>query len=311
MKRAKFDSVISVSRLRSIQVLMGLLFLYFFLVTLEIPLISKLGFGLESYELISAPFDDNSKFSRLSSVVELSQDPVFPSRKAKMGFSLPHRKMGEFKTISGLIFDEKAFDSLDKDEFSELHKVVRDAFVAGKKLFQDIESGKVQREVVSQTQNRTESCPNSVTLWGSEFLAGGKIMVIPCGLTLGSHITVVGTPRWAHEEKDPKITLVKDDNEIVMVSQFMMELQGLKTVDGEDPPRILHFNPRLKGDWSGRPVIEQNTCYRMQWGSAMRCDGWKSKPSEDTGEEIMLSMHFFFRFCIRYRLVVVIVALVC
>ncbi|KAF2282545.1 hypothetical protein GH714_043753 [Hevea brasiliensis] len=42
-----------------------------------------------------------------------------------------------------------------------------------------------------------------------------------------------------------------------MVSQFMMELQGLKTVDGEEPPRILHFNPRLKGDWSGKPVIEQ------------------------------------------------------
>ncbi|PHU25835.1 putative beta-1,3-galactosyltransferase 17 [Capsicum chinense] len=28
---------------------------------------------------------------------------------------------------------------------------------------------------------------------------------------------------------------------------------GLNTVDGEDPPRILHFNPRLKGDWSGKP----------------------------------------------------------
>ncbi|XP_016443763.1 hydroxyproline O-galactosyltransferase GALT6 [Nicotiana tabacum] len=277
MKRARFDSVISVSRLRSIQVLMGLLFLYFMLVTLEIPLISRFGFELESSQLISTPFDSNSKFSRLNS---MSQDPVFTS---KMGLSLPKRKMGEFKKISGLIFDEKTFDSFDKDDFSELHKVVRDAFVTGKKLFQDIESGKVESELVSLTQkNRTESCPDSVSLWGSEFVAGGKIMVIPCGLTLGSHITVVGRPRWAHAEKDPKITLVKDDEETVMVSQFMMELQGLKTVDGEDPPRILHLNPRLKGDWSGKPVIEQNTCYRMQWGSAMRCDGWISKPSEET-----------------------------
>ncbi|KAK4376758.1 hypothetical protein RND71_003054 [Anisodus tanguticus] len=159
-------------------------------------------------------------------------------------------------------------------------KMREDAFVAGKKLFQDIESGKTQSELTSRTQNRTESCPNSMFLWGSEFMAGGKIMMIPCGLTSGSHITVVGTPRLGHEENDPKITLMKDDDETVMVSQFMMELQGLKTVDGEDPPRILHFNPRLKGDWSGRPVIEQNTCYRMQWGSAMRCDGWKSKPMD-------------------------------
>ncbi|MFQ6648397.1 hypothetical protein Gotur_021030 [Gossypium turneri] len=71
-------------------------------------------------------------------------------------------------------------------------------------------------------------------------------------------------------ENDPKIAVLREGDESVMVTQFMMELQGLKTVDGEDPPRILHFNPRLKGDWSGKPVIEQNTCYRMQWGSALR-----------------------------------------
>jgi hypothetical protein len=107
--------------------------------------------------------------------------------------------------------------------------------------------------------------------------------VIPCGLTLGSHITVVGTPRWTHSEYDPKISVLKEGYESVMVSQFMIELQGLKTVDGEDPPKILHFNPRLKGDWSGKPVIEQNTCYRMQWRSAMRCESWKSRADEETG----------------------------
>jgi len=94
----------------------------------------------------------------------------------------------------------------------------------------------------------------------------------------------VGTPRWAHAERDPKIAVVRDGDEAVMVSQFMMELQGLKAVDKEEPPRILHFNPRLRGDWSGKPVIEQNTCYRMQWGSALRCEGWKSRADEETGE---------------------------
>jgi hypothetical protein len=44
-----------------------------------------------------------------------------------------------------------------------------------------------------------------------------------------------------------------------MVSQFMVDLQGLRAVDGEDPPHVLHFNSRLRGDWSGRPVIEHNT----------------------------------------------------
>ncbi|KAG4208630.1 hypothetical protein ERO13_A03G145200v2 [Gossypium hirsutum] len=89
-------------------------------------------------------------------------------------------------------------------------------------------------------------------------------------------------PHWAHAEYDPKIVILKEGDESVMVTQFMMELQGLKTVEGEDPPRILHFNPRLKGDWSGKPVIEQNTCYRMQWGTALRCEGWKSRADEET-----------------------------
>ena len=93
--------------------------------------------------------------------------------------------------------------------------------------------------------------------------------MIPCGLTLGSHVTVVGEPLRAQRK----------------ACQFVMELQGLKTVEGEEPPRVLHLNPRLRGDWSGKPVIELNTCYRMQWGTAIRCDGWKSRAGEDTGKK--------------------------
>jgi hypothetical protein len=69
----------------------------------------------------------------------------------------------------------------------------------------------------------------------------------------------------------------------VMVSQFVVELQGLRAVDGEDPPRILHLNPRLRGDWSQHPILEHNTCYRMQWGTAQRCDGTPSNDNDDKG----------------------------
>lgn len=61
----------------------------------------------------------------------------------------------------------------------------------------------------------------------------------------------------------------------------MIELQGLKSVIGEGPPKILHLNPRIRGDWSRRPAIEHNTCYRMQWGTAHRCDGLPSKYDDD------------------------------
>ncbi|KAL3511196.1 hypothetical protein ACH5RR_030597 [Cinchona calisaya] len=275
MKRGKFDSLISLGRIRSIQILMGFLFLYLLLMSVEIPLFLRTGLGPESSELdstisvnslpIRSPDAANENF--------VKESPVFP---------FPERKMVEFKKVSGLIFNENAFDSVNKDEFSELHRAARDAFVAGKKIWEEIESGNVKTELETRAQNRTVYCPNSVVLSGEEMLKKGKLMDIPCGLTLGSHITVVARPRWAHSEHDPKIAILREDIESLMVSQFMMELQGLRAVDGEDPPKLFHFNPRIKGDWSGRPMIELNTCYRMQWGSPLRCEGWKSKAYEET-----------------------------
>ncbi|XP_019164731.1 PREDICTED: hydroxyproline O-galactosyltransferase GALT5-like [Ipomoea nil] len=211
--------------------------------------------------------DSAAMAERSPNFVSGEKPPVSGQRitqETKMGLRLRQRrrtgeKSEKNKKFSGLVIDENSFDG-----GSELRRAVRDAFVAGKKLLAELESGKAGTELGDRTQNRNESCPDSVALTGREFLQKGNSTVIPCGLSLGSHITVVGTPRRAHPE-----------------SQFMMELLGLENVDGEDPPRILHFNPRLKGDWSRTPVIELNTCYRMQWGNAIRCDG-KSNTDEET-----------------------------
>ncbi|KAL2543072.1 putative beta-1 [Abeliophyllum distichum] len=279
MKRAKFDSLISMSRLRSIQVLLGFLFLYLLLVSFEIPLVLRTGLGLESSEVEST----ETTFISHPIIRSVNDNQFSRKEKEKQVFRLPERKMGEYKQISGLIFDENAFNSVSKDEFSELHRAARDAFVLGNKFLEECESGKTRSEVENRTMKiAVDPCPNSVFLSREDFVKKGNLMVIPCGLSLGSHITVVGNPRWAHVERESRIALVKEEGETVMVSQFMMELQGLKAVDGEDPPKILHFNPRVKGDWTGRPVIEQNTCYRMQWGSAQRCEGWKSRADEET-----------------------------
>ena len=80
---------------------------------------------------------------------------------------------------------------------------------------------------------------------------------------------------------------------LVSVSQFVVELQGLKSVEGEDPPKILHLNPRLRGDWSKRPVIEHNNCYRMHWGTAQRCDGLPSEVAEEMLGTILSSSYSF------------------
>ncbi|QCD79046.1 hypothetical protein DEO72_LG1g2683 [Vigna unguiculata] len=60
-------------------------------------------------------------------------------------------------------------------------------------------------------------------------------MVLSCtNPLLWLHVMVVWMPRWAHAERDPKIPVVRDRDETVMVSQFMMELQGLNVVDKEE-----------------------------------------------------------------------------
>lgn len=225
-----------------------------------------------------------------------SKEEVVEQQEAPKRFGLvvqpPRQSRDNNHTIvSGLVFLESLFDTdgsgnIRNGNISKLQKSAKSAWVVGKKYWQELESGKVRITVTVPKKNGSESCLHSILIDGSEFRQNGNVMVLPCGLTLGSHITVVGIPRPPHAESDPKITVVRDPKG-VMVSQFIMELQGLKSVDGEDPPRILHFNPRLKGDWSGKPVIEQNTCYRMQWGSALRCEGWRSRADEETGMSLL------------------------
>lgn len=168
------------------------------------------------------------------------------------------------------------------NELSVLERMADEAWTLGLKAWEEIEKFDVKETVENNIyEGKPESCPSWVSLSGEEMANGDRVMFLPCGLAAGSSITVVGTPHYAHQEFLPQLIKRRNGDGLVMVSQFMVELQGLKSVDGEDPPKIFHLNPRLKGDWSQRPVIEHNTCYRMQWGTAQRCDGLPSKTDDD------------------------------
>lgn len=288
MKRGKFDSLMSPSRLKLLQILMAVVFFYMLFMSFEIPLVLRTGLGSASGDEMNSFISDAlPRPLALESEGDFAakDTPVRPSDDTLRSFGGAPRRTPtrEFKKVSGLVFNDTVFDAnVGGGKSSELHRAAKHAWAVGRKLWDELESGRIQKYTIGKQEKMSEQCPHSITLSGSDFKARNQVLVLPCGLTLWSHITVVGTPRWAHQEYDPKIAVLKEGDESVMVSQFMMELQGLKTVDGEDPPRILHFNPRLKGDWSGKPVIEQNTCYRMQWGSALRCEGWKSRADEET-----------------------------
>ncbi|KAI0527437.1 hypothetical protein KFK09_003038 [Dendrobium nobile] len=279
MRRSKFELAISIARQRSLQILLLIAFFYAFFIFYEFPFVSRRIYPPSGGAATAAVLATEEE-------TDLNYAPVRPFKESlRLSQSaaprhhpdISHRRRSS-SVVSGLIFNPPP--QLVDGNFSELHKSARDAWEVGRKLFEELRS---RMASAPSDENRTdEKCLHSIMINGKDFMKGGRVMILPCGLTLGSHITLVAKPYRAHAEHDPKISILKDGDEAVMVSQFMMELQGLKTVDGEDPPRILHFNPRLKGDWSGRPVIEQNTCYRMQWGTAQRCEGWKSRADEET-----------------------------
>lgn len=266
MKRVKQDTLLLLpKRLKLLQIFMALMLLYSVFTTFE----------------IETPLAFRTGFVSVSSLLETEHQNTH-HRKA----SLHQKPMQELQKVSTLCFNEALNDTnVIKNKFSKLHMAARDAWIEGKRIWEEVQSVKTENVAKFMSENLSDTCNHSISLSGSEFREQKGIMVLPCGLTMWSHVTVVGTPRWGHwEHHHPKISVVKDEDEMVMVSQFMMELLGLKADDKEEPPKILHFNPKLKGDWSGRPVIEQNTCFRMQCGSPLRCEGWKSRADDDTGD---------------------------
>ncbi|XP_062203037.1 hydroxyproline O-galactosyltransferase GALT2-like [Phragmites australis] len=163
----------------------------------------------------------------------------------------------------------------ERGNFTELERMAAEAWTLGARAWEEASAftGDVEESIVSRDGGGTK-CPGSIALGGE------TAAFLPCGLAAGSAVTVVGTARAARPEYVEALERRGVGNGTVLVAQFAVELRGLRAADGEEPPRILHLNPRLRGDWSGRPVLEMNTCFRMQWGTAQRCDG---TPSKDDG----------------------------
>ncbi|XP_074578395.1 hydroxyproline O-galactosyltransferase GALT2-like [Curcuma longa] len=170
---------------------------------------------------------------------------------------------------------------------TQLEEMVNEAWVLGEKAWDDVKSYDLESGMdrLPVGEEKPVSCPSSLAKSSAEMdidSDGDLLVFLPCGLAVGSSITVVGKPNEAHKEYVPQLARMRQGDGFVWVSQFMLELQGLRVVDGEDPPKILHLNPRVRGDWSKKPILELNSCYRMQWGTSIRCDGLPSRDEDDT-----------------------------
>uniref|UniRef100_A0A0A0KQN2 Galectin n=1 Tax=Cucumis sativus TaxID=3659 RepID=A0A0A0KQN2_CUCSA len=102
---------------------------------------------------------------------------------------------------------------------------------------------------------KEKQCPHFLTKMNATKLDNnGHKLRMPCGLTQGSSITVIGIPDG-------------------LLGNFRIDLTGEPLPGEPDPPIILHYNVRLLGDkLTEDPVIVQNTwTVSRDWGDEERC----------------------------------------
>ncbi|MCO5567791.1 hypothetical protein L7F22_021487 [Adiantum nelumboides] len=199
----------------------------------------------------------------------------------------------DLKTDSSTSDSSNDDDKLEKDaslfsgnrrnvKVKGLRKTANLAWKAGKQAWKELELVSTFTNFAPPISEKKDiECPKSIIMEGQVLRRSQGYMKLPCGLTIGSSIAVVGVPRAPHNESKPTIGHIGNPGSVLTeVSQFMFELHGPKPFGNEEPSRILHINPRLKGDWSEKPVIELNSFSKGLWGRSQRCDGSRTQYQE-------------------------------
>jgi beta-1,3-galactosyltransferase len=132
---------------------------------------------------------------------------------------------------------------------------VKEASHAWNGLMTAVEEEKLHANDSTSGKVKEKQCPHylkrmkDLELNDSDFRLG-----VPCGLTQGSSVTIIGIPNG-------------------LLGNFRIDLTGEHIPGEPDPPIILHYNVRLHGDQvTEDPVIVQNTWTAAHdWGEEDRC----------------------------------------
>lgn len=107
----------------------------------------------------------------------------------------------------------------------------------------------------SSAKAKEKQCPHYLNKMNvSELNDSNFRLLVPCGLTQGSSITIIGIPNG-------------------LLGNFRIDLTGEQIPGEPDPPIIMHYNVRLHGDKvTEDAVIVQNTWTAAHdWGEEERC----------------------------------------
>ncbi|CAN1187828.1 Beta-1,3-galactosyltransferase GALT1 [Linum perenne] len=179
----------------------------------------------------------------------ISTDTIVVSLFARRNLSNEERvSLHTWNLLEGLVNGSQALpNGLD---------AIKEAVSAWNNLMASVEAEKLSYANDSSNRRAKEKqCPHFVNKLNATGLdSSGFRLRLPCGLTQGSSITIIGIPDG-------------------LLGNFRVELTG-ETLPGEpDPPIIYHYNVRLNGDKvTDDPVIVQNTwTVARDWGDEERC----------------------------------------
>ncbi|GAA0152719.1 glycosyltransferase [Lithospermum erythrorhizon] len=132
---------------------------------------------------------------------------------------------------------------------------IREAGGAWNNLMSSVEQERTQSNGSSQRSGKQKQCPHFLSKMNMTALDDNSFKLwVPCGLTQGSSVTIIGIPNG-------------------LLGNFKIDLTGEHIPGEPDPPIILHYNVRLHGDKiTENPVIVQNTwTVNHDWGEEKRC----------------------------------------
>lgn len=155
-------------------------------------------------------------------------------------------------------------------------EAIKEGGVAWNSLMSSVEEERNRNENSSR-RGKEKQCPHFLSKMNtSELDNNGFKLQVPCGLTQGSSITIIGIPGG-------------------LLGNFRFDLTGEPLPGEPDPPVILHYNVRLHGDKiTEDPVIVQNTwTVAHDWGGEERCPS-PTPDKNKKGREI--SSYFFLHF---------------
>ncbi|KAH9709570.1 Beta-1,3-galactosyltransferase GALT1 [Citrus sinensis] len=135
-------------------------------------------------------------------------------------------------------------------------EAIKEAGSAWNNLMASVEEEKLGYTNRSSVRKAKEKqCPHFLNKMNTTDLDRSSFKLqVPCGLTQGSSITIIGIPNG-------------------LLGNFRIDLTGEPLPGEPDPPIVLHYNVRLLGDKiTENPVIVQNTwTLAHDWGEEERC----------------------------------------